>query len=98
MQSKGHSASVELFDNMSINSNNPARRCRVEPLVSFVLLCFLIFGSQSGLAVPPPAGVAPVNVPAGGFSIDGDLFANMPAVNVGDWVTNSASGGGVLSR
>src|SRR5438034_833949 len=98
MHSKRRSPSVELFDNMSINSNNSARKCRVETLVSFVLLSFLIFGSQSGLAVPPPAGVAPVVSPAGGFGIEGDLFANMPTANVGDWITNSATGGGVLTR
>src|SRR5436309_15719092 len=30
-----------------------------------------------------PGGTAPVNPPAGGFGIDGDLFANTPA-NIGD--------------
>src|SRR6266496_5468848 len=82
---------------MPLNSDSSRRRCRLQTLVSFVLLSFLIFGSQPALAAPPPAGVAPVTTPSGGFSIDGDLFANMPGADVGDWVTNSASGGGVLT-
>src|SRR6266705_3818566 len=83
---------------MPINSSSPPCRCRFETLVSLALLSFLLFGSQPALAVPPPAGVAPVTVPAGGFGIEGDLFANMPDANVGDWITNSVSGGGVLTR
>src|SRR5206468_10587966 len=34
----------------------------------------------------------------GGFAIEGDLFANSPAANVGDWITNSVTGGGVLTQ
>src|SRR5438093_1071413 len=78
-------------------NSNSSPRCRVETLVSLVLLSFLVFGSQPALA-SPSAGVAPVSVPAGGFGIDGDLFANSPDANVGDWVTNSVSGGGVLNQ
>src|SRR5438105_4530013 len=53
----------------------------------------------SAAAVPPPIGVAPVLVPAGGFAIDGDVLANIAAINTGDWTlgTNSGSGGAVLS-
>src|ERR1041385_1382555 len=61
-----------------------------------VLLCAL----TSADAAPPPGGVVPTANPAGGFAIDGDLCANMPAAGVGDWLTNSmypGSGGGVLS-
>ncbi len=79
-------------------NSNSSPRCRVETLASLVLLYFLVFGSQPALASPPSAGVAPVSVPAGGFSIDGDLFANIPDANVGDWITNSVSGGGVLNQ
>src|SRR6266540_4355740 len=82
---------------MQINSTDSPPKCRVKTLISF-LLSFFVFGSQPGLAAPPPAGVAPVVSPAGGFGIDGDLFANMPGANVGDWITNSATGGGVLTR
>src|SRR5437660_2766050 len=98
MQSGRHSPLTEIFDNMHINSTDPTPRSRVETLVSLVLLYFLGFGSQPALASPPPAGVAPISVPAGGFGIDGDLFANMPDANVGDWITNSVSGGGVLNQ
>src|SRR5262249_30092162 len=59
-------------------------------------------GGSSGLtataiftdAVANP-GVAPVNPPCGGFSIDGDLLANTPSVTNGDWiVTNTFAGTG----
>jgi len=48
------------------------------------------------LAVPPPSGIAPIAPPAGGFSIDGDLFANTPVTGVSDWLmdTNVATGPG----
>src|SRR5437899_8315667 len=82
---------------MQINSTDSPPKCRVKTLISFVLLSFLVFGSQPGRAAPPPAGVAAVTVPAGGFAIDGDLFANTPIPTIGDWVTNSATGGGVLT-
>src|ERR1044071_1016826 len=42
----------------------------------------------------PPNGIAPVNPPAGGFSITGSLLANVPSSGVGDWVSNSISSGG----
>src|SRR5947199_596546 len=83
---------------MLISSNVLAPKCRVETLVSVLLLSFLVFGSQPGRASPPPAGVAPVVTPTGGLGIEGDLFANMPAANVGDWITNSMTGGGVLTQ
>src|SRR6185369_5020963 len=38
-------------------------------------------------AVPPPAGVAPVSIPVGGFVIDGNLLANLPTANAGDWLS-----------
>src|SRR5262245_4170826 len=82
---------------MSIKPTRSESRCRFETLVSFVLFSLIVLGSLPGRAAPPPAGVAPVVVPSGGFGIDGDLFANTPSANVGDWVTNSASGGGVLT-
>jgi hypothetical protein len=48
---------------------------------------------------PPPAGIAPVTVPAGGFGLDGDLQANTPVSGVGDWVAGpSGSGGFVLNN
>jgi hypothetical protein len=49
-------------------------------------------------AVPPPSGIAPVISPTGGFAIDGNLMANSPVTNVGDWLlsTNAGTGGAVL--
>src|SRR5262245_51242051 len=58
----------------------------------------LLLWSFSALATPPPNGTAPLNTPAGGFAIDGDLFANAPGAGLGDWLTStSGTGGGVLS-
>ena len=51
--------------------------------------------SNIGYATPPPAGVAPVTVPAGGFAIDGDLMGN--GTGGGDWVAGTNAGSGVLS-
>jgi len=69
-----------------------------------LLFCLLVLGlllvSLTGHAVPPPAGVAPVLSPAGGLSIDGDLIANTPLTNNGDWILSTnvpGAGGGVLS-
>jgi len=53
----------------------------------------VLFGNPSN-ATPPPSGVAPVTVPAGGFAIDGDLMGNGLG---GDWVTGTNAGSGVLS-
>ncbi len=44
--------------------------------------------------IVPPAGIAPIGVPAGGFGIDGDLQANTPTVGIGDWVPGPAGAGG----
>src|SRR5947207_1073043 len=65
---------------------------------TWVLFAVGILTGVSGRAAPPPAGVAPVLVPAGGFAIDGDLLANKPAANAGDWLrgTISGTGGAVL--
>src|SRR5262245_38334467 len=47
----------------------------------------------------PPAGIAPVDPPSGGFAIDGNLGANTPDANTGDWLflnTFPGLGGAVL--
>src|SRR6266404_330908 len=98
MHSKRHCPSIKALDHMPINKNTALPKGRATTLISFALLSFLVFGSQPGRAAPPPAGVAPVISPTGGFGIEGDLFANMPSANVGDWITNSLTGGGVLTR
>lgn len=69
-------------------------------LILRVLLGSLLLWSLAGRASPPPAGVAPVGSPAGGFAIDGDVCANTPITGVGDWLmaTNfPGAGAGVLS-
>jgi hypothetical protein len=55
--------------------------------------------SLSVMASPPPPGTAPVIKPMGGFGIDGDLLANTPTANVGDWLSRTSipgSGSNVL--
>src|SRR5258707_60962 len=66
------------------------------------LSCFalMLLWSVSSPASPPPPGIAPVLVPAGGISIDGEALANTPAPGVGDWMLSTnwpGSGGAVLS-
>ena len=46
-------------------------------------------------ADPPPTGIAPVTVPAGGFSIDGKLVSDGLS---GDWLPGSGGTGGVLDN
>src|SRR5262245_54394882 len=50
----------------------------------------------AAVAVPPPTGVAPVNVPTGGFAIDGDLLANTSVAGVGDWLPHEGGTGGAV--
>src|SRR4051812_34137474 len=71
--------------------NRAARR--IKPGLLFLGVLIAVWAN----ATPPPAGVAPVTSPAGGFSIDGNLVANLPA-NTGDWLlsTNTGTGGAVL--
>jgi hypothetical protein len=60
----------------------------------------LVLSATAIRAVPPPAGVAPVGTPAGGFAIDGDLIANQPAGGIGDWLKLSSvpgTGEGVVA-
>src|SRR5258708_35064904 len=80
-------------------------RRRVRRSVLYPLYSILAVGACAVLtfptfATPPPMGVAPVVVPSGGFAIDGNLLANIPATNVGDWLfwTNTpGAGAGVLN-
>ena len=66
-----------------LNTNVP--RAHINRL--FCGICLAIGLSATVLrAVPPPAGVAPVASPTGGFGIDGDLIANQPASGAGDWL------------
>ena len=49
---------------------------------------------------PAAGGPRPVEPPAGGFAIDGNLLANTPTANLGDWLVNTnlapGTGRGVL--
>src|SRR6185436_15650773 len=77
-----------------------ARCAANKALILRVLLGSLLLWSLAGRASPPPAGVAPIGSPAGGFGIDGDVCANTPLANVGDWLmaTNfPGTGAGVLN-
>ena len=65
-----------------------------------VLLCSALVWSMAGHADPPPGGTAPIITPAGGFAIDGNLFANTLEAGIGDWVYSTnypGIGSGVLS-
>ena len=42
------------------------------------------------------AQIAPVNPPTGGFHIDGNLRANTPTVNIGDWLFGVGGTGGFV--
>ena len=84
-----------------MDQNDATRRGRARGNVSWpnsVIFALALWFGVTGHAAPPSAGVAPVISPAGGFSIDGDLLANAPGANAGDWLlsTNAGSGGAVL--
>ena len=69
-------------------------------LNSLALLAVLGVGELTARAAGPPAGIAPVDPPFGGFAIDGNLCANTPGTNSGDWCVTTnfpGSGGGVLN-
>jgi hypothetical protein len=66
-----------------------------------LFLFWIVALMQGGLitaqaGTPPPAGIAPVNPPAGGFGIDGDLLANTPTPGVGDWLAGPGGAGGAV--
>src|SRR6266571_2682076 len=84
-----------------MNLNEAARGGRARCFGAWrlgVFFALALFWGLAAYATPPPAGIAPVISPAGGFSIDGNLLANTPDANTGDWLlsTNSGSGGAVL--
>jgi hypothetical protein len=73
--------------------------CSIKNIFAGVVLG-VIATTQIALAVPPPGGIAAVAPPPDGFEIEGNLLANTPTTNVGDWISNTnlapGTGGGVL--
>jgi len=66
-------------------------------LAGFLLLFIMLNISFSYAQIG--AGTAPVDPPTGGFGIDGNLEANTPTANIGDWVMGgSGTGGYVLNN
>ncbi|PWA09272.1 hypothetical protein, partial [Flavobacterium laiguense] len=66
----------------------------VDCLSRSLKIFFFVFlvSSKSFAQTWPP--VAPVSPPTNGFRIEGDVKANLPFVNEGDWVTTGAFGTG----
>jgi hypothetical protein len=69
----------------------PALKFLIPLLISILFVSSNIFGQ-----------IAPINPPTSGFHIDGNLRANTPTINIGDWLTGpggsgSSSGGFVMS-
>src|SRR5436190_14711724 len=80
---------------MNIQKGNPpTMREKLFQRCSRGAFALAFFFNYAALAVPPPAGVAPLSVPAGGFRIDGDLMAD---VSGGDWLGGTNPAAGVLS-
>src|ERR1051326_4389117 len=65
-------------------------------LARLILTTVLLFTAGMAKAVPPPSGVAPVQVPAGGFAIYGSLKANNPVANAGNWMAGAGGTGGAV--
>ena len=57
-------------------------------LVLLLIACFAYSNSYSQ--------VAPVSPPTGGFAIDGDVRANTPTANQGDWFAGAGGSGGAV--
>src|ERR1051325_373947 len=76
-----------------------ARAISFSSAASLILLFALVFAPSAARGAAAVPGTAPVSIPTGGFGIDGDLLANTPTNNIGDWVTNASfpgAGGFVL--
>ncbi len=71
------------------------RQCRQWRLVVIGLFATLWLCIKAE-AVPPPAGVAPVLAPAGGFGINGYVLANTPVSGVGNWSPRAGGSGAAV--
>src|SRR5437764_1196250 len=60
-------------------------------LIKIFIAAFLILSCSVGFAQ-----IAPVYPPDGGFHIDGNLRANTPTANIGDWLTGAGGTGGFV--
>ena len=67
-------------------TNNSTASSRVFIRGIFSAACIVI------LTFPTYSQLAPINLPTGGFRIDGDLKAGTPTINEGDWVAGSSGG------
>ncbi|MBN2681994.1 MAG: SprB repeat-containing protein, partial [Bacteroidales bacterium] len=65
-------------------------------LAKILFLFLLIIGLS--LSFQLKAQIAPINVPSGGFHIDGNLLSNNPVNGVGDWVSGAGTGGFVINN
>ena len=84
---------------MRVKTNSQSEGASSELPKFLALLAVVGLCQLSSRAAAPPAGIAPVASPSGGFAIDGNLGANTPDANVGDWLflnTFPGAGGGVL--
>jgi hypothetical protein len=59
--------------------------CFCKGLLPIFFLCCAVLFSTVAFGQYNKKGVAPVQIPSGGFAIDGDAFANKPVNGVGDW-------------
>jgi hypothetical protein len=73
---------------------NRIRRATCCHLVPIWLLLGLFLCNTSVITAQVIPGTAPVNIPAGGFHIEGNLQANTPTGGIGDWLPGLAGAGG----
>ncbi|WP_240676134.1 T9SS type A sorting domain-containing protein [Botryobacter ruber] len=84
----------------NLNRTNDALTVQLRGLWRVALMIVAgVLMSNMAFAQSVSPGVAPIAPPPGGFGIDGDLRANTPTANIGDWLpgaVGSGSGGNVL--
>ena len=67
-----------------MNTINTASKGLETPRGRWFAMVVALFWASVAFSAPPPAGVAPVTMPTGGVSIDGDLVANSPVLEMSD--------------
>src|SRR5437899_6350692 len=70
VKKRGSTKTIKRNMNRTESANRKSRR-GMRPGIALVFIAAFLTLSLRVFAVPPPTGVAPVNVPAGGFGIDG---------------------------